>query len=88
MFGRSHLIRDGTRLYYLKWQWKPTMNVNDMIMLTQKQYTDIKNMLHSIKATEIKEVSPISNSVIYKHGSSSKNYMRVKRYLIKNGLLK
>lgn len=88
IFGRSILGRNGNHMYYLQWQWNNSKTIDDLIILTPKQYNYIKNILLESKKQTIKELTNISNMIIYYHKTSSKSYMRVKRYLIKQRLLK
>ena len=88
VFGRNHLVRDGNRLYYLKWQWKSTSKVIDIIYLTQKQYQEIKGMLLETKKEQVIQLTDKSNAVTITHKTNSKSYMRIKRYLIKQNLFK
>lgn len=88
IFGRNILVRDRRVLYYLKWQWKITSTVNDIIYLSAEQYQAIKKMLLMIKTTKIIVHTNGVETAQYYHNSASKNYAKIKRYLIKNKLLK
>jgi hypothetical protein len=88
LFGRSALVRDGNRLYYLEWQWTKHSTINDVIYLTAKQYEQIKKYLLSIRSVETREISEKSQGIVHHHAVSSRSYMRIKRYLTKNKLLK
>ena len=88
MFGKSALSRHGSNLFYIKWQWDKTKTAEDIIVLNRKQYQDIKHLLTTKSISEIESVSTISDKLVTVYKTNSKIYMRVKRYLFKNNLLK
>lgn len=89
LFGRSAIVRDGQRLYYLKWQWTKGHDiVDDVIYISRDTYERIKKLLLPIRDVSVHDISQHSRGVEYRHETSSKNYMRIKRYLIKNKILK
>ncbi len=88
VFGRSAIVRNGNQLYYLKWQWTKDKTVDDIIYLTPKQYQHIKKMLISDAEETVHEISDISSEIVYHHATDAKHYMRIKRYLVRNKLLK
>lgn len=90
IFGRSELSRHGSNLFYIKWQWdkNKTKTAEDIIVLNRKQYQDIKHLLTTKTIIKIESVSTISDKLVTVYKTNSKIYMRVKRYLFKNNLLK
>lgn len=88
LFGRSELSRHGSNLFYIKWQWNETKTAEDIIILNRKQYRDIKHLLTTKSISKIESVSTISDKLVTVYKTNSKIYMRVKRYLFKNNLLK
>ena len=74
-------------MYYLQWQWNNNKTINNLIILTPKQYSHIKNTLLESKEQTIKGVTDISD-VTYYHKTNSKKLYAYKRYLIKQRLLK
>lgn len=88
VFGRSELSRQGSNLFYIKWQWNETKTAEDIIVLNKKQYRDIKYLLTAESVSEIESISTISDKLVTVYKTNSKIYMRVKRYLFKNNLLK
>ena len=88
LFGRSALVRNGSKLYYLQWQKDKHKDIDDVIYLTKEQYFAIKALLLEIKTKTVSENSDVSQSATFIHYSTPANYMHVKRYLIKNKLMK
>lgn len=87
VFGKSMLARLG-QTCHLQWQWRkdsrPT--TSPMILLTKKQYDSIKKLLGPIIKRD-QDIGTHTSSIKIYHESNSKHYMRVKRYLKKEGLL-
>lgn len=89
VFGRSLIVRGAKGFYYLKWQWHfGDESVDNIIPLTKQQYEDIKHMLLPDPVKTEVVLTDKSKAVMFKHAVSSKNYMQIKRYLIKNKILK
>lgn len=86
-FGRSKLMRVGSS-YQLEWQWKQSNTADDIIILDRKQYDKLKSMLLPSTNIVIQTITEKSDGQEVLHKSSSKNYMQIKRYLIRNKLLK
>jgi hypothetical protein len=88
-FGRSLIIRGAKGFYYMKWQWSiKDTDVDNIIPLTKLQYDTIKKMLLPYKNKIETPLSDRSLTVHYIHPTSPKNYMQIKRYLLKNKILK
>jgi hypothetical protein len=89
IFGRSLIVRAAKGFHYLKWQWSiKDVDVDNIISLTKEQYQKIKSMLLPYTHKEEIPLSDKSNAVHFIHPTSSKNYMQIKRYLVKNKILK
>jgi hypothetical protein len=88
VFGRSIMTRAAKGFYYLKWQLRFQEDLDQIISLTKKQYQDIKAMLMPDPEIIEHEISDRSKTVVYYHKTSPKHYARIKKYLIKNNLLK
>lgn len=88
IFGRSFLTRNGNTNYSLQWQWTKKKTFINIIALDYKIYKDIKALLLPIKNYKEIELSNNYKAIIYYHSTSSKNYQRIKRYLIKHNLFK
>lgn len=88
VFGKSIMTRAAKGFYYLKWQRRFDEDLDEIISLTRKQYEDIKSLLAPNPDKAEYELSDRSKTVIYYHKSASKYYIRVRRYLTKNNLLK
>jgi hypothetical protein len=86
MFGRSKIVRLG-RKYYLQWQWQYDVHLTQIITLTQAQYTHVKKMLGPIVKETIVQISDHAKTIKNVHKHTSLYYMRVKRYLKKEGLI-
>jgi hypothetical protein len=80
LFGRSRIKRTGTNTYIM-WQWHNDTDPAAIRKITRKQYQDIKNLIGPIKDT-----LHMSNGIKYIHEHLPKHYMRVRRYLKKEGI--
>lgn len=86
-FGRSSLNRYANTNYSLAWQWTKHTDKLAIIKLDSLQYAAIKKLLMPVGVVEIQEFEG-NKGIVYKHLTNSKNYMQIKRYLIKNKILK
>lgn len=82
VFGRSMMGRLGST-HHLQYQWRNKSTPFDTILLTKKQYKEIKELLGPVVET----IKIPEESIKITHETGSKYYMRVKRYLIKNNLI-
>jgi len=88
IFGRSRLIRHANS-YSLEWQRKQSvLTVGQTFLLTEKMYGQLKDLLLPVELSVISSLGDNKGNMIeYHHKASSRNYMRVKRFLIKNKII-
>jgi|LGOV01.1.fsa_nt_gb hypothetical protein len=86
VFGRSMMGRLG-QTRHLQWQWRNKSKPLQTISLTKKQYDDIKKLLGPIDSKAVNTLTEYSNSIRIYHTHTAKYYMRVKRYIKKEGLI-
>lgn len=85
-FGRSSILRFGGKEHYLRWQYKDKV-ILSMRPITKEHYKHIKSLLLGVKEKAEREISDKANTVVYRHTTDSKTYMRIKRYLVKEELI-
>lgn len=91
IFGDNELIRNGTNLYYLKWEWNPSKKFKDIIFITPSAYKDIKNLLLEVEHDDVYTV--VNEEKAYRaatkvYRTTPENLEEIKQYLITNNILK
>ena len=89
VFGKTMMARLGST-YHIQWVWTKKSKPIDNIKLTKKQYDHIKSLLGPVTNKEIHSMNEAGtySSIKIWHSQEPKHYMRVKRYLKKEGILK
>lgn len=89
MFGRSFIFRQGSDVYALCWQHtKEIQKLKQYTNLTYTQYEVIKKMLQDVTNKKYKKENvPNTSSWVTYYQVKPRNYMRIKRYLVKEGLI-
>ena len=86
IFGRSMMGRLG-QTRHLQWQWRNDSTPFQTVPLTKEQYNHIKTLLGPVVEEQKARFTEYANSIHIYHEQTSKHYMRVLRYLKKEGLL-
>lgn len=91
IFGNNELVRNGNKLYYLKWDWNESKTVHDIIFIKANAYVDIRNRLLEVIGTNNCDVlddktTGMIGSKYYK--TTDENLELIRQYLIVNNILK
>jgi len=88
-FGRSYISRSANKSFLLVWQQRKHRKLlHCTCTISREHYNTIKKMLLPVKAQAERDVGEKGKAIGYIHKTDSRTYMRIKRYLIKEGLLK
>jgi len=91
VFGNNELIRNGDSLYYLKWQWNKNKKLKDIIFITPKVYSEIKNLLLEVEHDDvytIVDTGGINKASTKIYRTTPSNLEEIERYLIANKIIK
>lgn len=86
-FGRSVLVRQGHSVYYIQWQVRGKKTATTII-IDRQLYERINRLLLPAESVAVEELTDKSRVYTYSHRSTSAVYMRVRRLLLQQGLLK
>jgi len=88
-FGKSYITRSANNSYLLVWQHRKHRKLlYCTVSITREQYNGIKKLLLSVRSQAERDVGEKGKAIAYIHHTDSKTYMRIRRYLMKEEILK